>query len=272
MPISLLPGVTADGALKALRHEAHEAATMRDSSGTAFDRSAAYNEWAQQAIGRLSYVLAPTEVDRLVMSQRHWLLQGLDPATRGNTLASLVDLETRLVANRLDQAAGEMERDVLRWRRPGWVVVPDTNVYMHHTTPFDETDWYMTVGVEETIRIVMPLVIVDELDRQAHQGRPGDAGCRTSLRTIDQMLGDPTEPAKVRPDRSRGFLFELLLDPVGHVRLPVADDEIVDRVAALTPLNSLPAADARHLRQGHGPPSLGRGCALTFLLTHEPAG
>ena len=104
MVISLLPGVPAANAVEALRAEVTAAANMRTSGGSGFDRFNAYNEWAQEALGRLGSVLRPSEVDRLIATPRHWLLQGLDPSTRANTLGSLVDLEASQVAARLQEA------------------------------------------------------------------------------------------------------------------------------------------------------------------------
>lgn len=241
---------------------------MRNSGGTGFDRFNAYNEWAQQAIGRLSFCLRPAEIDRLVTTSRHWLLQGLDPATRANSLASLVDLEAVQVTGRLSAAVEEFQSDLLRWRRPGRVVVPDTNVYLHHPTPFDETDWHQVLGTDESLRIVVPLVIVDELDRHKHSGKQEvRARARVTLKAIDKLLPDPQEPVSVKLANGSAFRFEMLLDPLGHLRLPSADDEIVDRVAALTPLLDNPPLLVTYDTGAALRASVG-GVAR-FKLTHE---
>jgi len=130
---------------------------------------------------------------------------------------------------------------VLRWRRPGRVVVPDTNVFLHHPSCFHETDWAQLVGTADAVRIVMPLVIVDELDRKKFDGKDAvRTRARTTLRAIDDLVSDPRETTSVSLGSGKAFLFEMLLDPIGHVRLPNADDEIIDRVAAVSQLLDRP--------------------------------
>ena len=90
----------------------------------------------------------------------------------------------------------------------------------------------------------MPIVVVDELDRLK---QAGDQHARWraghTLAVLDTALHNGTGPARLREaDFSaldtggipRGEItVEIVLDPPGHERLPINDDEIVDRAIAI---------------------------------------
>ena len=127
-------------------------------------------------------------------------------------------------------------------------VVLDTSVYINHPEKFEEMDFARMIGVcEEPIHILVPIVIVDELDGLKHNGRD-KARWRAgyTLAILDRVLQNPTAQARLRDQdfstpRSGGIprgeiTIELVFDQPGHVRLPINDDEIIDRVVAIQPL------------------------------------
>lgn len=179
---------------------------------------------------------------------RHWALHALDPAAHLDNGSGLVDLELDI---RRDELQGEVNAlDAVIARRGahrGALVVADTNIYLHHPKPFDEIDWAPLVPDtgHAGIHLIVPLVVVDELDRQK-QGQSGKTvvhggkelartRARTSIRTLEELFDDPTAIATVRsgPPPVRA---ELLLDPPRHVRLASPDAEIVDRACAVRDL------------------------------------
>lgn len=133
----------------------------------------------------------------------------------------------------------------------GRLVVADTNVYLHHEQLFDEVDWPGVVSAgSQGVHLVVPLLVVDELDRhkradrqkKVRRGAEETVGTRArrTLRALDELFEDPRWVATLRPDRgppAPAVRAELLLDPPGHVRLPDADDELVDQAAALRDLS-----------------------------------
>jgi predicted ribonuclease YlaK len=80
----------------------------------------------------------------------------------------------------------------------------------------------------------VPMAVVDELDNQKQSGKNDvRQRARRTTKVLHRVLGaDPAEPQPLR-EGDLTVRVELVPDPPGHVRLPHADDEIVDRVAAV---------------------------------------
>jgi predicted ribonuclease YlaK len=101
-------------------------------------------------------------------------------------------------------------------------------------------DWQLDVTV------LVPIVIVDELDR-LKESKDKRVRWRAgyTLAVLDRLLADGAGRARLRPgdgmpgpDGLTGgeVTIELIFDPPGHVRLPGNDDEIIDRALAIEPL------------------------------------
>lgn len=250
-PVVPLPGVGPQAAREALAAVLLACGNARTSGGTGIERVNAYRRWSVEAAGALRYVLRPADVDRLVLTPRHWALHALDPAAHVGA-ADLVQLELDTRRDDLQAAVVALDRLLPRlWVNRGRLVVADTNVYLHHPEPFDRIDWSGVVpGLGHTgVHLLVPLVVVDELDRQK-QGRSDRrvvrdkpetvrTRARTTIRTLEELFADPGAVATVSPEPSP-VRAELLVDPLGHVRLPSADAEIVDTARAAQDLYGSP--------------------------------
>lgn len=250
MSLVPLPGIPIDQLLEVLHSEATNLSNLRSGPGTAIDRFNAYLKWSSEVVMHLGPMLRPGDLEHLVTTPRYWTLQTLDPAARQLSLAGFVDLE---VSERL--RTFELERDSLRtsierWRaRQGWLIVADTNVYLHHDQYFDEVDWAALVGARlDGVHLVLPLLVVDELDRHKRGQRGKKVSstnseevrtrARVTLKKIDESMS-PGASVTIHPSRfpERGQVTaEVLLDPADHVRLEDADAEIVDRAVAVKQL------------------------------------
>ena len=245
-----LPGVDPGAALQQVRAAGLACQNARSGGGNAGDRYNQYLRWASETAASLGYVLRPSDVDQLVATPRHWALQGLDPTSNGNA-ASLVDLELVERGRALTAAAELLAIAVARRETAaGPLVVPDTNVVLRPGNPFREADWPGLVpGGDLGVALVVPLQVVDELDRLKRTGKEykDDDGrtiavrtlARTALRTLGSLLPEPAARTALRPG-SPAVTVELLMDPPGHARLPDPDAEIVDRALALQDLLGLP--------------------------------
>lgn len=213
--------------------------------------SRAYRAWSAEAAGALRQVVRPADAERLIATPRHSALHALDHAAHGNA-AALVDKE--LADRHDDLKAAVADLDQVLARRDGQrgeLVVADTNVYLHHPSPFDQIDWAGLVpGASGTgVHLLVPLAVVDELDRhkQADPRKLVVRGgtemtrtrARTTIRTLEEMFGQPGWISTVRPGPPR-YDAELLFDPPGHARLDDADAEIVDRACAAQDLFGSP--------------------------------
>ncbi|WP_269203880.1 PIN domain-containing protein [Motilibacter peucedani] len=140
----------------------------------------------------------------------------------------------------MSDAADRLERELDRWTRPGRLVVPDTNVFLHLPEPWVEVPWKDRVGcrVAEALRLVIPLLVVDELDRAKLGRNETRSRARGVLRLLDQHFPDPSAVALLAGsgELQGSVTVELLLDDLGHVRLPDADSGLVDRAVELQAL------------------------------------
>lgn len=117
----------------------------------------------------------------------------------------------------------------------------DTGVFIEHRDEFPESLASVEQRVDPKrldskladgtpIQFVVPIQVIDELDYTKADRSRGRA--RVALARLNEILTEPSKPAIV-PGLREGSRLHLLLDELGHVRLPVADDEIVDRACYL---------------------------------------
>jgi hypothetical protein len=246
-----LPFVGPQAARDALAAALLTCGNVRAAGGSGTDRVNAYRSWSVETAAALRYILRPSDVDRLVLTPRHWALHALDPGAHLGA-AGLVQLELDTRQDELKAAIDALDRLLARWSaHRGALVVPDTNVYLHHPEPFDRIDWAeLLPGLDHTgVRLLVPLVVVDELDRRKQdrsdrlvvRGRPERVRtrARTTIRTLEALFGDPDAIVTVSPE-PKPVRAELLVDPLGHLRLHSADAEIVDTARAAQDLYGSP--------------------------------
>lgn len=238
---SSLPGVSRVHLLSVVEdlvrraEEVSTATPARDAIG-AFNR---YLAWANETARQLGSVVAVRDVERLVLTSRHWALQGLDPAANGDLL-NLIWLELDQRKQDLLDLAEDLRQFGRRWSADaaGRLLVVDTNFYLHHDKSFEEISW-REVGAAadgEPVTVVVPLVVVDELDRAKRDDLRARA--RRTLKMLHEIFIDPSESVLLAElTRAR-----LLPDPPGHQRLPDADMEIIDRAISLASLSGLPTS------------------------------
>ncbi|MEW1912327.1 PIN domain-containing protein [Kitasatospora sp. NPDC085895] len=146
--------------------------------------------------------------------------------------------------------------------RPGVPVVYDTNMLNHWRQP-EDIDWKELLRAEKLngpARLVVPLVVIDELDRQKYGNGALATKATTAIRYLERKLaGAPAgEAVGLRP----GVTLEVRLDPPGH-RLGEADVEILLCAAELNQL--LPSAGTRVLTDDTGMRLRAQSMGLTPL-------
>ncbi len=126
-------------------------------------------------------------------------------------------------------------------------MVPDTGFYIEHEDKLEHVDFGPLINVwESTIAVLVPIVVVDELNGLKQHNKPhvrwraGYSAGRSGPRVhkLDWPGSTPYGDVVPGPDgltRSE-VTIELVFDPPGHVRLPINDDEIIDRALAIEPL------------------------------------
>ncbi|WP_405144386.1 PIN domain-containing protein [Sphaerisporangium sp. NBC_01403] len=225
-------------------HDAYQAAhNLYLSHQPSVDLYNAYFEWANDTVRKLQTLISGADIDRLILTPRHWALYSV-PVASAAPVRDLVKLELERQATAMQDAYKALDFLATRWADLGVFVVVDTSVYCHHPQRLDEADLAADLGIgEEPLHIVIPMVVIDELDRLKDRGN-GDAkvNARKTLKVLDQVLSDPGDIGRIReagpsvldPGIKRGVItVELLPDPPSHIRLPRSDDEIVDQALAL---------------------------------------
>lgn len=203
-----------------------------------------YLEFAAKAIQALRLQIASEDLESLITTRGYWQLQQFASNPDSTVASYLVDAEIR---GRIE-ALGEAKKDLDFWRKAfdafGAIAIPDSSFYINHPTKLREWDLAPDVGVRaEGICIVAPIAVVDELDDlKRHHDRQVRWRAGHSLGVMSQVLAGrelrgrlkEADPVPTAGSSARGEVWlRVVFDPPGHIRLPLADDEIIDRTLAL---------------------------------------
>ncbi len=286
MLVTPRPGTNRENLRTTLDTVRTDASNLRGAhSGNAYDRLLKYLDWATGAVRSLSYQISDSDISRLILTRRYEALlagaghlAGTEQQRFVNGVVSL-ELDERVAA--LDEAIKALDELTKRWGRRSAFVVADSSLYIEHTDKLEDLDLAPVCSLwEEPIRLIVPMVVVDELDglkqnRRAHvRWRAG-----YTLAVLDRLFADGMHPAVLRREDfsalgsggiPRGEVtIELLFDPPGHTRLPIADDEIIDRALAVQGLAGQPVA---LLTYDTGQATRARAAGLKVVKLRDSAG
>jgi hypothetical protein len=186
-----------------------------------------YLRWVHETERSLLFYFPLADVERLLHTPRYLTLADADRGTPRLIERLLREMESRKRA--LDDVRIAIHAAHERWKRPAMLVVPDTNTFMHGHEPFDPATWTaLSSGVG--VRVIVPVVVVDEMDVLKASSRSARTIARTTIRHLVELLGQsPETPVSLGLTADRAVTIECLLDPPGHVRLSDPDAEVVDR-------------------------------------------
>ncbi len=147
----------------------------------------------------------------------------------------LINDEARAQTERLIAIIERLKRSEMRFELPPEcvAVLPDTSAFLHYQF-FKDVNWPKVVKAKE-VRLVVPLLVIEQLDRQSYESRPYKTRARAVLRSLHDLqegLPTPEAPANVRPR----VTLQMLMDPPGHERADNEDDELLDRAEYLSGL------------------------------------
>ncbi|WP_416530801.1 PIN domain-containing protein [Streptomyces coelicoflavus] len=254
MLVSPLPGVDRKHLYKTLSEVCQKVSNLNTSGPHEYyERLLAYLDWAAYAVDRLEALISSADLDRLVLTKRHdQLLAGLDSFTVGTTqrlVNQLVSAELRQRTAAFTAATETLGQELQQWQLRGLPVVADSSFYIHHPDKLEDTDFSGLLGIRGAfVHLMVPMVVVDELDQLKESKAPQARWrARYTLAVLDRLFQKSTEHAVLREAdaeelRTTGLrrgevTVQLLFDPPGHVRLPINDDEIVDRALTVKPLS-----------------------------------
>jgi len=251
MLITPLPG-TSRAVIQSMLSEIHMAVgnlAGGGGNGDAQDRAAAYLEWVTDTVGKLGNQISAADLDRLVLTKGYdrllmaaGTMTGADITTQ-RVLHGLVRLELKQRTEAFDAAVKTLQAQIDRWSMSGVFAVADTSFYMEHEDKLENVDFRPLLGIwEDPVHLLVPIVIVDELDglKKTRAERRWRAGY--TLAVFDRIFAASAGPSPLISEDFSGLgtgelprgkvTAELVFDPAGHVRLPINDDEIIDRVLA----------------------------------------
>ncbi len=190
----------------------------------------------------LGYAFDHDAIETLVLSRRSWLLMEthrvFGEADNGPSILKTFRAEQTDRVRVLDELIKKYRDVEARWTKSNEkFIVPDTNFFLHHDVVFDKADWESIVHrrTGEKVRVVVPIAVVRELDRQKIVGRNIKVGknpdetlstrARHTIRALREMFQHPDRLGTLTPR----VHVELLLDPLSHRPLPSVDNEIIER-------------------------------------------
>jgi rRNA-processing protein FCF1 len=206
-------------------------------SGGNQEALSAYQRWSIGAAQMLGFYIDREQVERLILTKRHWMLLDMTGNNLNNWLISdSIDAERNDRVRLFDEEIKKLEAIERTWASvQSRLIAPDTNVYLHHEQYFDEVDWATLTGSPD-VRLLIPMQVVRELDKTKRAGKaitvsetntePLRTRARVSSRRLRKLFADPRAIATLSP----GVTAELLLDPLGHRPIDDPDSEIIDRV------------------------------------------
>lgn len=289
MLVSPRPGVNRENLLNDLRRVHTDVFNLRGGGGrarNAYERLLEYLNWASDAMSLLGNQISGADLERLVLTRRYeQLLAGV--GTLGGSDAEkvvnlLVSLELRERVDAFDAAIKALDALIKRWSGPGDFFVPDSSFYIEHEQKLEDAGFhaYIATWPDHPVHLLVPIVVVDELDglkRSKDKHVRWRAGY--TLAVFDRLFARMTERAllkqpEVSPENRSvvvhgAVTLELVFDPQGHVRLPINDDEIVDRAAAI---QALVGRDVTMLTYDTSQAMRGRRAGLKVEKLSKPIG
>ncbi len=237
MVVSILPGINASVVLGTLESAANELSNIV--SGDKYELFNRYCRWANLTAPALARLLSLGDVEGLVLTHRHWVIQAIDPSANDSIL-SLLNAEINERVEDLRRAHNDLMLAVRRWEGPADVLVADTNVFLHHRLPFGAIPWHeLVVSPEEPslawICLAIPIIVVDELDKAKRGNYRRRA--RECLKTMEEMFRGGTSSITFNGAPTSSLTqVQLIIDDPHHVRLADPDMELIDRAESLASL------------------------------------
>jgi hypothetical protein len=188
----------------------------------------AYLSWVEQAYAQLRSLFVDGGFADGLHSRFFWEIRRMD-----NTSPRPFELLNREVQTQSDRLQAIRDR-LLGYKefasRAGHIAIPDTSALVEGVW-FEDFDWPAALGLTSTVRIVVLILVVEELDKLKDSVRTSKAGdrARRVLRRLRALCGavPPGHPAHL-PTRTN-VTIEVLIDDDWHQRRPNNDGEIIDQ-------------------------------------------
>lgn len=233
-------GIPFEEVLKVVREAHTQLGNLHSQSTRPTDLATNYLKWVHGNVRMWRHRVDPADIDRLLRTQGYWVVQG---APAGSDRLTETEIADRQVV--LGDIVTWLEDTIKKWQtRVGRLVVADTSVYCHHADKIENIDFAVALGLgNHPIRVMVPVLVLDELEglKQSSKRQTRWRAAHT-LGKFDEILhadgtGVLVPNKEIRNQRSQlpanQVRVEVLFDPTGHRRLPINDDELIDRALTI---------------------------------------
>lgn len=236
MLLTPLPGGR-DDLLNKLEHIRRELINSRGTSPELAARHRAYLDAIGEGARLLRGAIRAADVDLLLLTRRYWTLVDMTVSTNPpvrvvNDLLSL-EIDDRLLE--LDDTIATTQEALNRWSvTAGQLVLPDTSFFLNNPRVLRNIDFPTILGTDDTITLIFPLAVIEELDRAKRRNDAGRPKAQVALAVLEAIAKDGLSGKwKDAPKSTRHghgeIWFDVLLDPLGRKPLGNSDAEIIDR-------------------------------------------
>lgn len=192
-----------------------------------------YRTWVGRADQQLRNTFTDDEPGQSLYTTSYWELTRLHPESPQSM--GLLEREIQLQSARLLALRIKMQRLQLFVGHPGEIVIPDTSALVRGEL-FTGFDWPTRLHLGPPVRLIIPILVVEELDRLKDSERTTKAGdkARRVLKVLRELCRtlDPAVPAPVRT----GTTVEVFLDDDWHLRRSIPDAEIIEQALSIESL------------------------------------
>jgi hypothetical protein len=253
--IRLLPSATGETTVTTLTSLEAQLGAL-GSGGATSDVYRAYMQWVGPAVSRLRTVVGRDDLERLVLTRRRWALCGITDVS-GPSVREVLNTEIEDRQQILRAEVDDLQARIRRWQHVQHFVVADTCVYLEHEQVFESIPWDTVTDArpDEQTCLIVPMVVLDELDNAKRGPKRGRAGY--TLNRLRQAIPRPGHPTVLRPAQpaaagqpwkpTTDLLVDLILEDPDHVWLPSNDEEIIScalgvaQTASPSRVNATPA-------------------------------
>jgi len=221
-----------DYTIETLTRVRNDLGNTRAGGPEAWDRRDQWLRWWAAADGQLRNLFAEADL----ASSLYVSAEKIRDVNLGALPYVLMNRETDFWEERLGQVIGELKALQPFIERPGLIVVPDTSAFLEGEY-FTDLDWQALIGAGagEPVRLVVPVLVVEELDEHKRGKDRVQGRARSVLHRLWELADGGARQAATIPG-SRPVTVEVLTDGSWHVRRPVNDNEIIERALTVAEL------------------------------------
>ncbi|MDX2544160.1 hypothetical protein ACOT81_21310 [Streptomyces sp. WI04-05B] len=205
MLISPRPGTDRKNIRQALSGVHATAMNLRRPYGSAFEGLLTYLEWVTESARILRSQISDRDLDQLVFTDRYRALLGSCGTLAGTAQQRLVNgvvqLEVDERVDAFEAAVAALDTQIGRWKQREVFVVADSSFYIQNEVKLADIDLHAMLDVPrwQFVRLLFPIVVVDELGREGFALRcgagavVGEAACLCAGGVVRSRCSEPAD-------------------------------------------------------------------------------